>query len=92
MTPESLAAADLYSVDGLVAVVTGGATGMGLMMAKALEANGAKVYILGRRRAVLEESAKQSVSTDLSCIPTESRSHSSRRLSHLKGVPRLKSC
>ncbi len=32
------------------------------MMAKALAANGAtKVYIIGRRRAVLEEAAKQSV-------------------------------
>jgi NADP-dependent 3-hydroxy acid dehydrogenase YdfG len=69
MTSGSLVAADLYSVNGLIAVVTGGATGMGLVMAKTLEANGAKVYILGRRKATLEEAAKQSVSASLSCTP-----------------------
>lgn len=48
----------LFRVDGMVAVVTGGATGIGLMMARALAGAGAqKVYILGRRRAVLEEAA-----------------------------------
>ncbi|EFE33240.1 short chain dehydrogenase/reductase family protein [Trichophyton benhamiae CBS 112371] len=50
---------ELFDVSDCVAVVTGGGTGMGLMMAKALEANGAKVYILGRRLAVLEAAAKQ---------------------------------
>ncbi|ROV92550.1 hypothetical protein VMCG_08949 [Cytospora schulzeri] len=55
----SLAAADLFSVNGLVAVVTGGATGIGLMIVKALEENGAKVYIVGRRKEVLEKVAKE---------------------------------
>ncbi|KAK3373224.1 short-chain dehydrogenase/reductase [Lasiosphaeria ovina] len=58
ITP-SLAAADLFAVDGLVAVVTGGATGIGLMMVKALEENGAKVYIIGRRKEVIERVAKE---------------------------------
>ena len=35
--------------------------GIGLMMAKALEANGAKVYIIGRRLEVLEKAAKEAV-------------------------------
>ncbi|KAI8946742.1 hypothetical protein F4801DRAFT_563384 [Xylaria longipes] len=55
----SLAASNLFSVDGLVAVVTGGGTGIGLMIARALEHNGAKVYILGRREDVLKTAAKQ---------------------------------
>ncbi|KAH8884620.1 short-chain dehydrogenase/reductase [Thozetella sp. PMI_491] len=55
----SLASVDLFSVRGLVAVVTGGATGIGLMMSKALEENGAKVYIVGRRKEVLERVAKE---------------------------------
>ncbi|CAJ2509289.1 Uu.00g143150.m01.CDS01 [Anthostomella pinea] len=55
----SLDAAKLFSVDGLVAVVTGGGTGIGLMIARALEHNGAKVYILGRREEVLKTAAKQ---------------------------------
>jgi len=33
--------------------------GIGLMMAKALEANGATVYILGRRYEVLEKAARE---------------------------------
>lgn len=51
---------ELFDVSDCVAVITGGGTGMGLMMAKALEANGAKVFILGRRLEILQEAAKQS--------------------------------
>ncbi|KAI0534922.1 short chain dehydrogenase [Xylaria digitata] len=48
----------LFRVDGLVAVITGGGTGIGLMMAKALAGAGAaKVYILGRRASTLETAA-----------------------------------
>ncbi|KAI9668848.1 MAG: hypothetical protein M1831_000918 [Alyxoria varia] len=50
----------LFSVKGLVAVVTGGGTGLGLMIARALDANGAEaVYIVGRREGVLQDAAKQ---------------------------------
>ncbi|KAH8159700.1 hypothetical protein CIB48_g8541 [Xylaria polymorpha] len=47
----------LFRVDGMVAVITGGGTGIGLVMAKALVGAGAKVYILGRRASVLEAAA-----------------------------------
>lgn len=67
--------ANLFNVQGMVAVITGGATGtntvkravdgiiaclsgIGLMMATALESNGATVYILGRRLDRLEEAAQ----------------------------------
>lgn len=51
----------LFRVDGLVALVTGGGTGIGLMITKALALNGAhRVYISGRRKEVLEDAAKQS--------------------------------
>ncbi|KAK9320429.1 hypothetical protein V1517DRAFT_280012 [Lipomyces orientalis] len=49
---------NLFSVEGLVCVVTGGGTGIGLMMATALENNGAIVYIIGRRLNVLENAVK----------------------------------
>ena len=70
----------LFSVEGMVALITGGGSGnpipnpatpkspllkrsllgIGLMMAKALEANGAaKVYIVGRRKDVLDSAAAQ---------------------------------
>ncbi|KAJ0158297.1 Gluconate 5-dehydrogenase [Colletotrichum tanaceti] len=50
----------LFRVDGIMAVITGGGTGIGLTMARALVNQGAaKVYILGRRLEVLETAAKE---------------------------------
>lgn len=46
---------NLYSLSGRVALVTGGGTGIGLMMARGLGAAGAKVYIAGRRKEVLDK-------------------------------------
>ncbi|KAI0423905.1 hypothetical protein F5Y09DRAFT_326085 [Xylaria sp. FL1042] len=47
----------VFDVKGLVVVVTGGGSGIGLMAAQALEANGAIVYIIGRRKETLEKAA-----------------------------------
>ncbi|GAA6032442.1 hypothetical protein JCM8097_008177 [Rhodosporidiobolus ruineniae] len=47
-------ASRLFSAKGLRAVVTGGGTGIGLMATQALAANGARVYIVGRRKEVLD--------------------------------------
>ncbi|KAF9068561.1 hypothetical protein BDP27DRAFT_1326932 [Rhodocollybia butyracea] len=49
----------LFNVEGLVCVVSGGGTGIGLMMAAALENNGAIVYIVGRREDVLLRAARE---------------------------------
>jgi len=48
---------NLYDLTGLIALVTGGGTGIGLMIAHGLAANGAKVYITGRREDVLQKVA-----------------------------------
>ncbi|KAK5625127.1 hypothetical protein RRF57_000843 [Xylaria bambusicola] len=56
--PHPLSAAALFGLKDWVAVVTGGGTGVGLMIAQTLAANGAKVYITGRRAHVLEASAR----------------------------------
>ncbi|KAI1069312.1 hypothetical protein LB507_008563 [Fusarium sp. FIESC RH6] len=55
---DDLKAGALFDVSHITAVVTGGATGIGLMITQALVANGAKVYITGRRTEVLEQTQK----------------------------------
>ena len=47
----------LYDLSDKVALVTGGGTGIGLMITNGLAANGAKVYITGRRKDVLQRAA-----------------------------------
>mmetsp|Transcript_50724 Transcript_50724/g.147692 ORF Transcript_50724/g.147692 Transcript_50724/m.147692 type:complete len:300 (+) Transcript_50724:111-1010(+) len=49
----------LFSVAGRVALVTGGSRGIGLMIAKALVQNGAKVYITARSGAVCDRVAAE---------------------------------
>ncbi|KAF8599655.1 NAD(P)-binding protein [Ceratobasidium sp. AG-I] len=49
----------VYDVAGRIALVTGGGTGIGLMIAKTLAANGAKVYIGSRRNEVVEGSSDE---------------------------------
>jgi NAD(P)-dependent dehydrogenase (short-subunit alcohol dehydrogenase family) len=59
----STSPAQLFSVEGMVVVITGGGTGIGLLMTKAFALNRAKkVYIVGRRKEKLEEAAKLSPS------------------------------
>ena len=50
---------NVFRLNDRVALVTGGGTGIGWMIAEGLAVNGAKVYIAGRRRAVLEDAAKK---------------------------------
>jgi NAD(P)-dependent dehydrogenase (short-subunit alcohol dehydrogenase family) len=55
----ALRMSQLYDLNGRIALVTGGGTGIGLMIAQGLAANGAKVYITGRRKEVLEKVANE---------------------------------
>lgn len=48
----------LFNVEGWTCVVTGGGTGIGLMIAQAFANNGAKVYITGRRPDALEKAVQ----------------------------------
>ncbi|KAK6223900.1 hypothetical protein LQW54_000044 [Pestalotiopsis sp. IQ-011] len=58
--------ADIFNVNGLVAVITGGGSGLGLYAARALDANGAKaVYIVGRREQTLQEAARTAVNGNI---------------------------
>lgn len=61
-----LDAASLFNVNGMVAIITGGSSGIGVTWAHALDQNGAaKVFILGRRENKLKEVAAAAV-----CIPS----------------------
>lgn len=50
---------ELFDVSGETVVVTGGGSGIGFMIAKALAANGALVVVAGREMAILEDAAEQ---------------------------------
>jgi NAD(P)-dependent dehydrogenase (short-subunit alcohol dehydrogenase family) len=52
---EQLKGSKLFDVSHVTALVTGGGTGIGLMITQALVANGAKVYITSRRDEVLQK-------------------------------------
>jgi NAD(P)-dependent dehydrogenase (short-subunit alcohol dehydrogenase family) len=52
---EELTSSKLFDVSHVTALVTGGGTGIGLMITQALVANGAKVYITSRREEVLKK-------------------------------------
>ncbi|KAF8589023.1 NAD(P)-binding protein [Ramaria rubella] len=49
---------NLFNVKGWVAVVTGEGTGIGLMCAQAFANNGARVYIVGRRKEALDRAVE----------------------------------
>lgn len=52
---QQLQSSKLFDVSHVTALVTGGGTGIGLMITQALVANGAKVYITSRREEVLKK-------------------------------------
>jgi len=56
---DDLSVSKLFDVSHLKCVVTGGATGIGLMCTQALAANGATVYIIGRREETLKKAAEK---------------------------------
>ncbi|KAI4102421.1 MAG: hypothetical protein LQ345_007374 [Seirophora villosa] len=58
-TNEDLKLDKLFDVSKFTAVVTGGGTGIGLMITQALQTNGAKVYITGRRDDALDRVVEQ---------------------------------
>ena len=59
-------------LEGKHALVTGGGTGIGLAIARALADNGAKVTITGRRKTVLEEAAEEGMNPLVMDVADES--------------------
>eukprot|EP01102_Stenamoeba_stenopodia_P006500 TRINITY_DN1784_c0_g1_i1.p1 TRINITY_DN1784_c0_g1~~TRINITY_DN1784_c0_g1_i1.p1 ORF type:complete len:148 (-),score=15.16 TRINITY_DN1784_c0_g1_i1:518-937(-) len=77
--------AQLFSVKGKVAVVTGGSRGIGLMIAHTLVANGAKVFIVARDGKVADAAAEALTKKDQAAASL-SRAHLHRRLTVLRSL------
>ncbi|KAF4578313.1 hypothetical protein EYR40_001525 [Pleurotus pulmonarius] len=54
-----LSISSLYNIKGKIALVTGGGSGIGKMIAEGLAKNGAKVYIAARKEAQLKAAAEE---------------------------------
>ncbi len=73
---------NLFDVSGKVAVVTGGSSGIGAMMARGLIENGAKVYITARKEErLMAKAAELSELGDCIAIPAD--------LSNVEGIEAL---
>lgn len=70
---------DIFSIEGRVAVVTGGSRGIGAMIARGMLVHGARVYITARKEQELQESQAE-LSAHGDCIALRSD------LSTLEGV------
>ena len=57
-------------LNGKVAVITGGNSGIGLATARRFVAEGAQVFITGRRQAELDEAVGKSAGTSPACRAT----------------------
>ncbi|KAF2707834.1 NAD(P)-binding protein [Pleomassaria siparia CBS 279.74] len=68
---EQLKGSKLFDVSHVTALVTGGGTGIGLMISQALVANGAKVYITSRRDEVLKQTIEKHGSGPGQMIPLQ---------------------
>ena len=75
-----MSVADLFSVAGKVALVTGGSRGIGLMIASGLVDAGAKVYVASRKQEDCERAAAE-LSKLGTCIalPGDLSSHAGTR-------------
>src|SRR4029453_2088817 len=59
---------DLFSLEGRVALVTGGSRGIGKMIAKGFIAQGARVYISSRKADVCEQTAAELSQDGGTCV------------------------
>ena len=81
MTNSSLHRDNLFSLEGKVALITGGSRGIGYMIASGFVANGAKVYITARKADACDAAAAElSQVGDCVSIPADIATNRSRGL------------
>jgi len=73
---------DLFSIEGKVAVVTGGSRGIGIMIARGLVEAGARVYISSRKADVCDQAAAE-LSKEGECISIPTDLSTSDGVDHL---------
>lgn len=73
---------ELFDIGGKIALVTGGSTGIGKMIASTFVACGAKVYIVGRNWEPLELAARE-ISANGACIPLQANIANLEEVEHL---------
>ena len=81
MTNSSLHRDNLFSLEGKVALITGGSRGIGYMIASGFVANGAKVYITARKADACDAAAAElSQVGDCVSIPADIATNEGRAL------------
>ncbi|KAJ7632989.1 NAD(P)-binding protein [Roridomyces roridus] len=70
----SLSASNIFDLRGVVAIVTGGGTGIGMMISSTLVANGATVYIIGPVQEDLDRVC-ENYNTACESVSTRGRMH-----------------
>ncbi|KAH9821099.1 hypothetical protein DFH28DRAFT_1079205 [Melampsora americana] len=64
---------NLFNLDGRIAVVTGGSSGLGSMIARTLVSNGARVYLVGRHVESLQRVCKEFEAMDKGRCSSEAK-------------------
>ena len=73
----------LFSLEGKTALVTGGGSGVGLMITRTLVSAGAKVFIASRKLEACQAAAENLAGLAGSCVPLQADLQTEDGVNHL---------